>query len=328
MTDRQKRILKMSIEFYIKNAIPISSSKLIKEYDLSISSATIRNELNTLEKEGLIIKAYSSSGRVPSKKGYKYFAEELTESKKNKEIEIKLNSLLLKRTFSIENTINEAIRTVSEVTGLTIISSNKNNELMKNISLTPINEKLAIIVIVTSLGKVESKLVNLSEEVKLKDVRIVVRLFKDRLTDTLVTDLVEKMEIISPIIYNEVSNYEKIIQEFATKVFNSYTKINSNNVYGNTNIIKRNEIDRKQIVKLFDLIENKSIWETIEGNANEEESLKIDIRKNASIFSKRFDYKENLQKEISIIGSNRIDYSEAKGAIETLEEFIKNINKK
>ena len=79
LTERQKAILKAVVEEFTRTAQPIGSKSLIPLLPIPVSSATIRNELAILEKEGLIEKTHSSSGRVPSLKGYRYYVENLME---------------------------------------------------------------------------------------------------------------------------------------------------------------------------------------------------------------------------------------------------------
>ena len=75
LTDRKKRVLKAIIEEYINTAEPVSSGAIVEHYIPDCSSATIRNEMQALEEEGFLEKTHTSSGRIPSTKGYKYYVE-------------------------------------------------------------------------------------------------------------------------------------------------------------------------------------------------------------------------------------------------------------
>ena len=77
LDDRKKKVLQAIVEEYINTAEPVSSNALISKYGLQCSSATIRNEMADLEKKGLLDKMHTSSGRVPSAKGYRYYVDEL-----------------------------------------------------------------------------------------------------------------------------------------------------------------------------------------------------------------------------------------------------------
>lgn len=114
MRDRQQQILEYVIEMYVKAAEPVSSFDLLEEYDLPYSSATIRNELLALEKEGFLFQPYTSAGRVPTDQGYRYYVNQMKEKETllteyarytsslldsldtMKEINMKLKLLLLK----------------------------------------------------------------------------------------------------------------------------------------------------------------------------------------------------------------------------------------
>ena len=77
MEERKRKVLQAIIEEYINSAEPVSSNALINKYDLNCSSATIRNEMAELEKSGYLDKMHTSSGRVPSAKGYRFYVDEL-----------------------------------------------------------------------------------------------------------------------------------------------------------------------------------------------------------------------------------------------------------
>lgn len=75
LTRRQELILNSLIKEYIDLAEPISSNLLQKKYNLDVSPATIRNELQELTQQGYIKQPHTSAGRVPTEQGYKYFVE-------------------------------------------------------------------------------------------------------------------------------------------------------------------------------------------------------------------------------------------------------------
>ena len=322
MTERQEHYLKLIIESYINDGQPVASSMLIKKYNLSISSATVRNEMTILEHEGMLTKHHISGGRVPSIKGLKYYAEFLSDGG-DKDIEKTLQDIFAKRRISIDSTIEKAVGLISDITNMTLVtSSTDTSELLKSIQLTPLNKSSATIVLVTSSGRVESKLIEISDKVPLDDVRISIRLFKERLIDSPLKDVAMKIEALAPLLSKSVKNYEAVLEQFITKVFDFHNKI-VNKVYGNSALIKANEIKREDLANILDMIEHKSIWQTIEGKIDEDETLKIDIRpNNTSIISKKIDV-NNISKEISIIGTNRLNYRYAKQVLYLLEKYLK-----
>jgi heat-inducible transcriptional repressor len=77
LTDRQQHILWATVRHYIATAEPVGSKALVDEYNLSVSPATIRNAMGTLEKAGLLYQPHTSAGRVPSDSGYRIYVDQL-----------------------------------------------------------------------------------------------------------------------------------------------------------------------------------------------------------------------------------------------------------
>lgn len=322
MTHRQEEFLKKIIETYIESGEPVGSKSFISKFKLNISSATVRNEMAALEDLGYLDKSHTSSGRIPSRLGYEYYAKYLA-NREDKDMITKLEDVFAKRRVSIDMTLDEAASAITEMAGLTLVTTNsETDELMKSIQLTPISDSMATVVIVTSAGRVESKLIELNKHVELEDVRVAIRLFKERLVDTRLRDLGPKVEALAPILKKNIKNYEAVVQAFVVKVFDFHNKI-QNKVYGNTNIVK-SDIKREDLAKLLDMMQTKSIWSSIEGGLDEDENLKIEVRDdNTSILSRRISV-DNKSTEVSVVGSNRMDYAEAKQALKLLEKFLAN----
>ena len=77
LNERKRKVLQAIIEEYINTAETVSSNAIIEKYDLNCSSATVRNEMAYLEKNGYLDKVHTSSRRIPSAKGYRFYVDEL-----------------------------------------------------------------------------------------------------------------------------------------------------------------------------------------------------------------------------------------------------------
>ncbi|MGL5732893.1 MAG: heat-inducible transcriptional repressor HrcA [Metamycoplasmataceae bacterium] len=319
---KQDIYLKMIVESFIKYGLPIGSENLIKQNNLTVSSATVRNAMAALEKEGYIEKHHSSSGRIPSVEGIKYYADKLTSSP-DKMIELKLKDIFSRRWVSIDETIEQAASEISDLVGLTFITSNINEkELLKSITLTEIDNNQSIIVLITSTGRVENKIFTLNERIKANDLRIAVRLLQERLIDVPINELSEKVELLSQILKEKIKNAEELIVAFVSEIFD-FAASHNRKIYGKSFIIESEDIKRHDLSKLINLIEHESIWDSIEGRSSEGENLKIDIGPyNTSMISKKITV-GNSSKEMSIIGSHRMDYSKAKNILNMIEKFLK-----
>src|SRR5947208_5962755 len=79
LDDRKAAILRVVVEEYIETAQPVGSTHVAALPDLSVSSATVRNDMSALEREGYLVQPHTSAGRIPTDKGYRFFVDQLTE---------------------------------------------------------------------------------------------------------------------------------------------------------------------------------------------------------------------------------------------------------
>ena len=120
LTARQKEMLKIIVLEYIKSAKPVSSKLICKGLDCS--SATVRNEMALLEDYGLLEKTHSSSGRIPSEEGYRYYVDNLMETKKiSGEDMLKLQTIFRNNSLEISDCLSKSLELVSEMTNYTSI---------------------------------------------------------------------------------------------------------------------------------------------------------------------------------------------------------------
>ena len=75
LDERKRKILKEIVDEYIETAEPVSSAVIVEKYEQDISSATVRNDMAELEREGYLEKPHTSAGRIPSARGYRLYVE-------------------------------------------------------------------------------------------------------------------------------------------------------------------------------------------------------------------------------------------------------------
>ncbi|ADN68926.1 heat-inducible transcriptional repressor HrcA [Mycoplasmopsis fermentans] len=324
LNDEKKKILKYVIESYIEEGIPIGSQLLVDKYKLNISSSKVRYILNEFEEAGLLEKTHTSSGRIPSNLGYNYYVKNLVNKDSNILYE-KLKDIFARRRVSIDQTVKEAAKTICETVGITLVTSESNEDAtLKSIQLVPLNTAEATVILVTSYGEVTSKTITIDLNlVTMSDLKIAIRIFKERLIDVPILKLKSTAEALTPILADTIKNYESILQSFVTNVFDFQIK-NENVIYGKDNIILADDISRQDLSKILHLIETKSIWQTIESEIDEDENIKIAICDDHSTFiSKKLETQSKI-KEIALVGTSRMDYEKGFSALKALEEFIEN----
>jgi len=121
LDNRKKQILQAIVEEYIETAEPVSSKNLVEV--LNCSSATIRNEMAELENIGFLEKTHTSSGRVPSQKGYRYYVDQLVrdDNLTKQEMQI-IKERLETKVNGLEDLARIATTTLSEITHYTTVA--------------------------------------------------------------------------------------------------------------------------------------------------------------------------------------------------------------
>lgn len=120
LTDRQETILKMIIERYVADAQPVGSTTLANSDQLDVSSATVRNEMATLEKAGFIRQPYTSAGRVPTEQAYVYYLHHFVQAKQFGADKEKLKQSLRKAKAK-EEAVKDMAKTLVDLSGEMVI---------------------------------------------------------------------------------------------------------------------------------------------------------------------------------------------------------------
>ena len=169
LDDRKKKVLQAIVEEYINTAEPVSSNALTTNHGLDCSSATIRNEMADLEKAGYLDKTHTSSGRVPSEKGYRYYVDELLKEDDISLEEIKyISDKLETKVNEIEDLTKIAANTISEVTHYTTVSigPKANSQIIEEIKFVLLGSRMMMAVILTDSGLIKETIIKFDEDYK------------------------------------------------------------------------------------------------------------------------------------------------------------------
>ncbi|MDG2991683.1 heat-inducible transcriptional repressor HrcA [Candidatus Synechococcus calcipolaris G9] len=125
LNKRQKHVLWATINHYIATAEPVGSKVLAGEYNLNVSSATIRNIMAVLEKGGLLYQPHTSAGRIPSDSGYRIYVDHLVQPAPDvaQQVEHLLNRHLEWGRYRLETILRQAAQLLSDLSGcITLIT--------------------------------------------------------------------------------------------------------------------------------------------------------------------------------------------------------------
>ncbi|MBN3895178.1 MAG: heat-inducible transcriptional repressor HrcA [Nostoc sp.] len=187
LTNRQQHILWATVRHYIATAEPVGSKALVDEYDLGVSSATIRNVMSVLEKSGLLYQPHASAGRVPSDSGYRIYVDQLitpslrsrsvsqTDATRSllpqsgtetlgREVELALQKRLQWEDWSLETLLQGAAQILATLSGCIslITMPQTTTALVRHLQLVQIEAGRIMLIVVTDGYETHSKLMDLS----------------------------------------------------------------------------------------------------------------------------------------------------------------------
>lgn len=326
--NRRDKVLKLIVEHFIKNAQPVGSKTLIEEYGLDYSSATIRSEMNALEQAGYLEKTHTSSGRVPSSKGYRYYIEHLRDRSIDEEFKYQMQSVLDQKVKSIQDVITQSCEILSQMTNLAsiVLGPGASNERLISVQLVPLSNTSATCVFVTDQGYVENKTFRIDENTKLIDVESCVKLLNDRLKGTPISELVPKMEAIRPLINDYVINHDVIYQAML-EAFVGFAK-DRLSAFGQEELFDQPEFanDAPKMKKLFELLNTPEIFREVEEEEDGDISVHIGGEskddEDVSIVQAKIKMPGKQERSIAVVGPKRMDYDKV---VSSLEYLIKEL---
>ena len=335
MKDRRMQILFTIINSYILGGEPVGSKSLADEYSFDVSAATIRNDMSDLEKKGLLKKAHTSSGRLPSDKGYRFFVNYLLENglieEKSRPDLSKLKSTLDKRYHNASDVVNSATKILAGITNLTAVSVTYKNQIksISNIEMLKVNDYSLLLIVVYDNGLIVNDLIHLNYGIEGEDLDYLNNLLQRELIGSSILHLSDKIRKIEEKLN---LNYKYLLDVIQTKMENESNKDSSKEIKieGLGNIFNFKEFDdivkAKEFINLFEspdiitdfLADNndKNLVITI-GEENE-----IDQLKENTIITSYFKVDENTIGTIGVVGLTRINYKEVIESIKLVSDLL------
>lgn len=325
LSERQNKLLKLIVEEYIKTANPVGSTGLCDI--LNVSSATIRNEMAILEEFGFLEKTHTSSGRVPSEKGYRYYVDNLMKPKEmTGEDVLKLQRIFDNKSLVLSDVISKSMEIISEITNCTslVLGSNSSSNKLKQVEVVPFDENKVIAIVITDKGHVEHKELKV-DGVLPSEIKKVVDLINKLLVGTYLNEVSMKLEFeIKPIISNYVKSHETLYQAFYN-AFSEFSFKSNMHMAGRTKLLDYREFDNvskvKEILNKFDddnIIKN---IEALDNDINVYIGHENNFDDNVSVIKTKY-VVNGVEGTIAIVGPKRMDYERVVSLLDYIKHNI------
>lgn len=166
LDDRKMAILRAVVETYIETAEPVGSTAVSAVTELEVSSATIRNELASLDQQGYLTQPHTSAGRVPTDKAYRAFVDGIDEPNLDRSESQRVADFFDHAHGEIEEMLGHTSKLLSELTGVTsvVVAPDRAEATVKSVQLVQLAPSVVLAVMVLSDGTVEKCTIEATEE--------------------------------------------------------------------------------------------------------------------------------------------------------------------
>jgi heat-inducible transcriptional repressor len=183
--DRRLEVLRAIVEDFIATNEPVGSKSLADRHNLGVSSATIRNDMASLEEEGLIAQPHTSAGRIPTDAGYRLFVDCLTEIKPLSIAEKRAIQAFLDDAVDLDDVLHRAVRTLAQLTHNVAVVQypSLSRSKVRHLELVSLSAARLMLVLITDTGRVEQRVVELPSPVSDEAVADLRTMLNARLRD-------------------------------------------------------------------------------------------------------------------------------------------------
>jgi len=325
--ERKLKILSAIVEEYIVSGEPIGSKALLDKLEISVSPATVRNDMAVLEQMGFLEQPHTSAGRVPTFNGYRLYVDKLmmknsiTTEEKNM-----IDEMLDFNGLTEEGIVQKASLALAEITKCATITANSTPKfsVITKVEVVPTGKRLYVILLITSSGNIKNKACRLEFDLTNEQLDFFTEFMKENLeglaVDTISDELMEKLAVamgsymitLSPLVSGlcELSK-DLVAKEVVIK--------------GETNLLACKEFNQNEIISFLQKKDefSKLLDESFSGlNIKFSEESEDFVINNSSIITSPYLKGGKTAGTLGVIGPMRIDYAKI---IPYLEYFTQRI---
>ena len=274
LTPRQKEVLFLIVQLYGQYLEPVGSKTLLKESFLKVSPATIRNDMVVLEQEGFLNKAHSSSGRIPSNQGYRYYVDRLIVQddpirmldQDHKAIDLIIDD----GDYDAMQLAQLAIEMLVNTTGYTGFVLGETNEqaYFQEFKIIPLSDNKVITMLVQDNGKIENKVYRLPIILSQEVIDAICELINEELSHSRLEDAYQRLKLSIPLQIQRLIGYQLDFSEVIEQAL-LQQKAHQYFVKGKLNLfdLMESQLSVDAMKDLFQLIDgSKQLYELIEMN--------------------------------------------------------------
>jgi len=334
MGSRKRLILQAIIEDYINTAEPVGSRTISKRYLTGTSPATIRNEMADLEDMGYIEQPHTSSGRIPSDKGYRLYVDEIMRQKTVNDAQ----KNMIKKEFldtlgEIDRLVKHASKLLSQMTQYTsiVMAPQLQRTSIKQVQLIKIDKATVLAVIITDAGIVKNSVLRLMQDVHPDALIRISNMLNDKMAGLGIEDI-ESIDLES--MQNNSYGHGEIIEQVVPELIQTLFYSDTAEVYhdGVSNILNLPEYsDINKARNFLNIMEERNLLFKVLNDVKDDVGVcigrenKLEQFKDCSLITATYRINGKTIGSVGIIGPTRMEYSKAISIVECMTNNLSDI---
>ena len=310
MDDRKLKILSAVVNEYIVTGEPVGSKAIMAH--VKASSATIRNEMAELEKQGYLEQPHTSAGRIPTYKGYRLYVDQLMEQNQLTANEKKmLDSMIPQEYVTEEDLVNKASMALADLTKCAAVVANATPKfsLISKVEVIPTGKRMYVILMITSNGSIKNKVCRLEFDLSQDQLEFFDNFVKENLNgvpiDSLSDAYLEKLT-------EAMGTYMMTLSPLVSEIMKMTKEMSSVSIKGQSNLLTCKDFNQNEIISFLDNQKELKgfIDDTFSGLhvmfSPERDGFVIH---NSSIITAQFTKDGKTAGALGLIGPMRLDYA-------------------
>ncbi|WP_328995681.1 heat-inducible transcriptional repressor HrcA [Kribbella sp. NBC_01245] len=334
LDERKLDVLRAIVEDYVATHEPVGSKTLVDRHNLGVSPATVRNDMAALEEEGYITQPHTSAGRIPTDAGYRLFVDKLSTVKTLSGAEKKAITTFLAGAVDLDDVVRRTVRLLAQITRQVAIVQypTLTRSSVRHIEVVTMTPRRLLLVLITSTGRVEQRIVELHEDVAEQLVadlrgRLNAALTGQRLTDAATT--------LAGVPDSFLPADRPLVAAIVTSLMEAFTVEGEQRIAvgGAANLTRYGDDFERNVKPVLEALEEHVILLKLLGEATHPQTLTVRIGHEnpyeelatTSVIAAGYGSRSETLATLGIVGPTHMDYPSTMGAVRAVARYVSQI---
>ncbi len=333
--ERSLEVLRAIVQDFISSNQPVGSKALLDRHPLGVSAATIRNDMALLEEEQLITAPHTSSGRIPTEKGYRLFVDRLNEVKALSSAEKNAIENFLNQANDLDDVVERTARTLSSLTNALALVQypSLGKSSVRHIELIPLSENRALLMLIADSGRVQQLQVESENAIDEELIQEIRGRLNGMLAGSQLSSVKSKLSLMS----GEFSPQRRVFVERVLEALISLVDANRQEklvVSGAANLAKHDEDFSGELSSVLEAIEEQVVLLKLLDELHEDQhgvglrigsELGVQGLSRASIVVTGYENRGTEVAKLGVLGPTRMDYSANIASVRAVARYLTRI---